>query len=118
MDARRLRIRTCCAAFLVWLASAGAASADEKYYPSVPYVFNLLMDPMEKMDPQSKEWGYSGRRFFAEKMWAPAAASSFLAAHLKRLQDYPPRQAADSLSMKKAILKAMQMMDSPNRGGN
>jgi hypothetical protein len=30
MDARRLRIRTCCAAFLVWLAAAGAASADEK----------------------------------------------------------------------------------------
>jgi len=43
-------------------------------------------------------------------------ASSFLAAHLKSLQDYPPRQAADSLSMKKAIEKAMQMMEKPNRG--
>ena len=31
---------------------------DAKYYPSVPYLFNLLMDPMEKMDPQSEEWGY------------------------------------------------------------
>jgi arylsulfatase A-like enzyme len=30
---------------------------DEKSYPSVPYVFNLRMDPMEKMDPQSHEWG-------------------------------------------------------------
>jgi arylsulfatase A-like enzyme len=89
---------------------------DEKYYPSVPYLFNLLMDPLEKMDPQSKEWGYVGRKFFAEKMWAPAAASSFLAAHLKSLQDYPPRQAADSLSMKKAIERAMQMMEKPNRG--
>ncbi len=48
---------------------------DEKYYPSVPYVFNLLMDPMEKMDPQSHEWGYIGRKFFAQKMWAPTAAS-------------------------------------------
>jgi hypothetical protein len=47
---------------------------------------------------------------------ASAAASSFLAAHLKSPQDYPPRQAADSLSMKKAIEKAMQLMDSPNRG--
>ncbi len=26
---------------------------NEKYYPSVPYVFNLWMDPMEKMDPES-----------------------------------------------------------------
>ena len=78
---------------------------NEKYYPSVPYVFNLLMDPMEKMDPESHEWGYIGRKFFAQKMWAPTAASSYLAAHLKSLQDYPPRQGADSLSMKKAIEK-------------
>jgi len=28
---------------------------NEKYYPSVPYIFNLLMDPMEKMDPESPE---------------------------------------------------------------
>jgi hypothetical protein len=46
----------------------------EKYYPSVPYLFNLLMDPMEKMDPESHEWGYIGRKFFAEKLWAPTAA--------------------------------------------
>jgi hypothetical protein len=39
---------------------------DQKYYPSVPYVFNLLMDPEEKMDPQSDEWGYIGRKFFAQ----------------------------------------------------
>ncbi|MDR7098365.1 hypothetical protein J2X04_000712 [Lysobacter niabensis] len=25
-----------------------------KAYPSVPYIFNLRMDPMEKMDPHSK----------------------------------------------------------------
>ena len=35
---------------------------NEKYYPNVPYVFNLLMDPMEKMDPESHEWGYIGRQ--------------------------------------------------------
>jgi hypothetical protein len=34
---------------------------DPKTYPSVPYLFNLLMDPMEKMDPESHEWGYTGR---------------------------------------------------------
>ena len=30
---------------------------NEKYYPSVPYLFNLLMDPMEKMDPESRGMG-------------------------------------------------------------
>ncbi len=91
---------------------------NEKYYPSVPYVFNLLMDPMEKMDPESHEWGYIGRKFFAQKMWAPTAASPFLAAQLKSLQEYPPRQGADSLSMKKAIEEAMKKMDSPGGSSN
>jgi arylsulfatase A-like enzyme len=90
----------------------------EKYYPSVPYLFNLLMDPMEKMDPESHEWGYIGRKFFAEKLWAPTAAGSFLQAHLQSLQDYPPRQGADTLSMKKAIDEVMKKMESPNNSSN
>src|SRR5215469_4528832 len=91
---------------------------DPKSYPSVPYVFNLLMDPMEKMDPESHEWGYIGRKFVAAKLWAPTAAGPFLAAHLKSLQDYPPRQGADTLSMKKAIDETMQKLESPNRSSN
>jgi arylsulfatase A-like enzyme len=91
---------------------------DEKYYPSVPYLFNLLMDPMEKMDPQSKEWGYAGRKFFAQKMWAPNAAGPFIADHLKSLGEYPPRQAADTLSIKKALEGAMKKMESPKGGNN
>jgi arylsulfatase len=90
---------------------------DEKYYPSVPYVFNLLMDPMEKMDPQSKEYGYIGRKFFAQKMWAPTAAGPFIAEHLKSLAEYPPRQAADTLSLKKALEKTMEKLENP-KGGN
>ncbi|MGA2226463.1 MAG: arylsulfatase [Syntrophobacteraceae bacterium] len=90
---------------------------DEKYYPSVPYLFNLLMDPMEKMDPQSKEWGYAGRKFFAQKMWAPAAAGPFIAAHLQSLAEYPPRQKADTLSLKKALEAAMEKLENP-KGGN
>src|SRR5215469_15102538 len=31
---------------------------DPKVYPSVPYIVNLLMDPMEKMTPDSEEFGY------------------------------------------------------------
>jgi arylsulfatase len=62
---------------------------DENAYPSVPYVVNLLMDPMEKMTPDSEEWGYVGKKFVAEKLWAPTAAGPFLAAHLKSLQRLP-----------------------------
>jgi len=91
---------------------------DAKYYPSVPYVFNLLMDTMEKMDPESHEWGYIGRKFFAEHLWAPNAAGPFLAEHLKSMQDYPPRQGADTLSLKKAIDQTMQKMQNPNQSSN
>jgi arylsulfatase len=91
---------------------------DPKMYPSVPYVFNLLMDPMEKMDPLSHEWGYIGRKFFGQKAWAPTAAGPFLAAHLKTLQDYPPRQGADTLSMKKAIDEVMKKMENPRGSSN
>jgi len=89
---------------------------DEKSYPSVPYVSNLLMDPMEKVTPDSEEYQYEGRKFVAQKLWAPTAAGPFLAAHLKSLQDFPPSQGADTLSMKKAIDEAMKKMD--NAGGS
>jgi arylsulfatase len=91
---------------------------DPKSYPSVPYIFNLLMDPMEKMDPESEEWGYVGRKFVASKLWAPTAASAFLQAHLKSLNDYPPRQGADTLSMKKAVDAAMKKLESPAASSN
>jgi arylsulfatase A-like enzyme len=51
---------------------------DEKTYPSVPSVFNLLMDPLEKMDPHSEEFGYIGRKFFAQKMWVGTGAADTL----------------------------------------
>ena len=91
---------------------------DEKAYPSVPYITNLLMDPLEKVTPDSEEMKYEGRKFFAEKLWAPTAAGPFLAAHLKSLEDFPPSQGADTLSMKKAIDEAMKRMDSPNGSSN
>ena len=91
---------------------------DAKYYPSVPYIFNLRMDPMEKMDPQSHEWGYIGRKFFAAKLWAPTAAGPFIAAHLKSLMDFPPSQGADTLSMKKALDEAQRKMETPHGSSN
>jgi arylsulfatase len=87
---------------------------NQKYYPSVPYVFNLLMDPMEKMDPESEEWGCIGRKFLAQKLWAPTAARPFLAQHLKSLVDFPPSQGADSLGMKKNVETAMAKLERPH----
>jgi arylsulfatase len=91
---------------------------DAKYYPSVPYIFNLRMDPMEKMDPHSHEWGYIGRKFLASKLWAPTAAGPFIAAHLKSLMEYPPSQGADTLSLKTALEKAKRMMENPGGSSN
>jgi arylsulfatase len=89
-----------------------------KSYPSVPYLFNLLMDPLEKMDPESHEWGYVGRKFLAAKLWAPTAAGPFLAAHLQSLKDFPPSQGADTLSMHKAVEQAMAKLDNPAGSSN
>ena len=91
---------------------------DEKSYPSVPYITNLLMDPMEKVTPDSEEFAYEGRKFFAAKLWAPTAAGPFLAAHLKSLADFPPSQGADTLSMKKAVEGAMKKLESPRGSSN
>ena len=91
---------------------------NEKYYPSVPYLFNLLMDPMEKMDPESPEWGYVGRKFLGAKLWAPTAAGPFLAGHLKSMAEFPPRQTAESLSMKKAVEGAMKKMEGMSAGNH
>jgi arylsulfatase len=84
----------------------------------VPYVFNLLMDPMEKMDPESEEWGYVGRKFFASKMWAPTAAQAFVRDHLLSLKQYPPRQGADTLSLHKALEGAMTRLESAHTSNN
>ena len=89
-----------------------------KTYPSVPYIFNLRMDPMEKMDPESEEWGYAGRKFVGQKLWAPTAATPYLGEHLMSLQKYPPRQAADTLSMHKALESAMAKLQSPHGSSN
>jgi hypothetical protein len=52
------------------------------------------------LDPESHEWGYIGCKFFAKKMCAATAATPFLAAHLQSLQEFLPRQGADTLCAK------------------
>ena len=82
-----------------------------KTYTSIPYLFNLLMDPLEKMDQESHEWGTASRRFFASKLWALNSSAPFIAAHLKSLMEYPPSQGADTLSMKKALDEVMKKLE-------
>jgi arylsulfatase A-like enzyme len=91
---------------------------DEKSYPSVPYIVNLLMDPLEKVTPDAPGFEYAGRKFVAQKLWAPTAAVPFLTEHLKSLQEFPPSQGADTLSMKKAVDQAMKKMESANHSSN
>ena len=91
---------------------------DEKAYPSVPYIVNLLMDPLEKVTPDAPGYEYAGRKFVAQKLWAPTAAGPFLAAHLKSLADYPPSQGSDTLSMRKAVEEAMKKLDAPAGSSN
>jgi len=91
---------------------------DEKSFPSVPYIVNLLMDPMEKVTPDSEEFQYAGRKFVAQKLWAPTAATPFLTEHLKSLQEFPPSQGADTLSMRKAVEEAMKKLENPGGSSN
>ena len=50
-------------------------------------------------------------------MWAPTAAAPFMAAHLESLEAYPPRQKADTLSLKKALEGIMAKLEN-GKGGN
>ena len=70
---------------------------------------------MEKMDPESHEWGYIGRKFAAEKLWAPTAASRFLQA----LEGFAGIYAASDrrhTEHEEDNRGAMKQMESPNGG--
>jgi len=69
------------------------------------------MDPMEHFDPHSHEWGYMARKLFAEKLWTLIPAQEILGEHMKSLQQWPPRQRAESLSMQKAMEAVMQQLE-------
>ena len=85
-------------------------------YPRVPYLFNLRMDPMEHMDQESHEFGYIGRKLFAQKMWTLIPAQGVLAQHIETLQKFPPRQRAESLSMEKAMDTLMKSFEQDAAG--
>ena len=54
----------------------------------------------------------------ADEIWAIATAGPFIAEHLKSLEEFPPSQGADTLSMKKALDETMKKLESSSRGKN
>jgi arylsulfatase len=84
---------------------------DQLVYPRAPYLFNLRMDPMELFDPHSPEWGYMARKLVAEKLWTLIPAQGIIAEHMKSLQQWPPRQRAESLSLQKAMDAVMKQLE-------
>ena len=76
------------------------------------------MDPLEKMDQESHEWGTTARRFFASKMWALNSSAPFIQTHLKSLMEFPPSQGADTLSLKKALDEMMKKLEAPHGSSN
>ena len=88
---------------------------NEKSYNALPYLFNLRMDPMERMSQESHEWQSAAQNFFAWKMWALNSSGPFLAEHIKSLMAYPPRQGADSLSIKKVLDQTMEKLEKAHR---
>lgn len=79
-------------------------------YPRVPYLFHLRMDPLERFDPESHEWGYIGRKFFAQKLWTLVPAQGIIAEHIQSLMAYPPRQRAESLSLQQALEEVLDKL--------
>jgi hypothetical protein len=73
------------------------------------------MDPMEKIALDAPGFAYEGRKCSPGELLAPTGAGPFLAAHLKSLEDYPPRQGEDTLSVEKAIDKANEEAREPER---
>jgi arylsulfatase len=91
---------------------------NEKYYSSVPLLINLAMDPLEKMDQESHEFGSSGQLLFAHKMWALNASGPFIARHIKSLMEYPPSQGSDTLSLKKALEETQAKLEKAAAGNS
>ena len=91
MDERRLRVRTCCAALLVWLAAAGAAGADppiKEFWPEIDtwlrlspaWRLSLFVPISQNLETHYREGNlilqadYAGRRRAARDGWSTKTA--------------------------------------------
>jgi len=51
------------------------------------------------------------RKLFAEKLWTLIPAQRIIGEHMKSLQEWPPRQRAQSLSLQKAMEAVMKQLE-------
>ena len=70
---------------------------DDMVQHTMPQLFNLRKDPFERYDD------ITGFHLIMEKSWVMQPAIGILNEHLMTFKDYPPRQAAASLDINKAI---------------
>lgn len=70
---------------------------DDMISHTMPQLFNLRKDPFEKYDD------ITGFHLIMNKSWVMQPAIGLLSEHLSTFKDYPPRQAAASLDINKAI---------------
>jgi len=89
---------------------------DEKYYPSVPYLFNLLMDRWKRWIRRARNGLYRAEVLRAEDVAPTRLVRSW--AHTSKACKTIRPAGRDSLSMKKAIEGAMKKMDSPQGSSN
>ncbi|WP_053976655.1 arylsulfatase [Mangrovimonas xylaniphaga] len=75
---------------------------DDMITHTMPRLFNLRKDPYEKYDD------LTAFHLIMHKSWVFQPAIGYLNAHLMTFKDYPPRQAAASLDINKAIDKILK----------
>ena len=68
----------------------------------MPRLFNLRKDPFERYDD------ITGFHLIMEKSWVMQPAIGILNEHLSTFKEFPPRQAAASLDINKAIDAILQ----------
>ncbi len=75
---------------------------DDMVFHTMPRLFNLRKDPFEKYDD------IIGFDLIMNKSWVMQPGIGLLKEHLMTFNDFPPRQAAASLDINKAIDKILQ----------
>lgn len=75
---------------------------DDMVTHTMPMLFNLRKDPFEHYDD------ITGFHQIMEKSWVLQPAIGILQQHLETFKEFPPRQAAASLDVNKAIDKILQ----------
>ena len=74
---------------------------NERSYPSVPYLFNLRMDPYERADITSNTY-YD---WIVDNDYIILAATALVTQFLATFEEFPPRQKAASFTIDQVVEK-------------